>query len=47
MPKGITTNMQLQQLVKCMRIPYFRVFLCVLPYQQGGCIERERYHKFE
>jgi len=24
MPKGVTTNVQLQQLANCIRIPYFR-----------------------
>jgi len=35
MPKGVTTNIQLQQLAKRMRIPYFRGIFIVLSYQGG------------
>ena len=45
MPKSITTNVQLQQLAKRMRIPYFRdIFMRnILP---TGEVKRERYRKF-
>jgi len=38
MPKSIITNVQLQQLAKHMRIPYFRDIF-ILFHQQGECIE--------
>jgi len=46
MPKGVTTNVQLQQLTKRMRIPYFRdIFMHTT--NRGSVSEREQYRKFE
>ena len=39
MPKGVTINVQLQQLTKRIRISYFRDILCVLPYLTNRDIE--------
>ena len=39
MPMDITTNVQLQQLENLCIFHILEVFLCVVPYQQGECIE--------
>jgi len=44
MPKGITTNIQLQQLAKY--IPYFKGIFMRTTLSTGSVSKRERYHKF-
>jgi len=40
-PKGVTTNVQLQQLTECMRIPYFRGIFMRTTLPTGGVRRNE------